>query len=279
MLLYGKQFKLMLSEDANKLTNAYRLPDGCPLTVRKIITDLLKFMLEHLKEYVEDSCGLQLDDTPTEFCLTVPAGWTEDVKQLYKEAASDAGLGCGLPGDKSRAVDVVMEPECAALCAVLNDKNRVDQLRAGQVFMVLDAGGGTVDMTVHEVQERPEGLVLSEKVMSRCILQGATRLDERMENHLKKGLVRDEVVYADWKAKNFDEFRKIMDEWELVKKQFAMDRRQRDLTVKLPHSFMQVGAQLKVKVSLWLPKPLISYLVEWLACAVICSYTSKPHYI
>jgi len=238
MLLQGKQFKLMLSEDADKLTNAYKLPAGCPLTVRKIITDLLTLMREHLTEYVEDSYGVKIDDVPTQFCLTVPAGWTEDVKQLYKEAASDAGLGCGLPGDKSGAVDVVMEPECAALCAVLNDKNRVDQLRAGQVFMVLDAGGGTVDMTLHEVQERPEGLVLSEKVMSRCILQGATRLDERIENHLKKQLVGDDQAYAEWKAKNFYDFQKLMGDWELEKKRFSMDRRQRDVYVKLPQSFV-----------------------------------------
>ena len=240
----------MLSENASQLGADFKLPKGCPptLTVRRIITDLLSHMHNHLKTFVTESHALELDAVGTEYCLSVPAGWTEDVKQLMKDAASDAGLACGPAGAKTREVDVVMEPECAALCALLSGKSKV-QLSAGQVLMVIDAGGGTVDMSIHEIERGGEGLVLSERVRSQCILWGATRLDEKVEQWLAR-LVGGVSGYKVWKMENFQEYQTIMSAWEIYKQEFKGDtdddRKQefggdRDFDVMLPESFRKVS--------------------------------------
>ncbi|EFJ45159.1 hypothetical protein VOLCADRAFT_106113 [Volvox carteri f. nagariensis] len=60
-------------------------------------------------------------------------------------------------------------------------------LRAGEIFMVVDAGGGTVDITVHEVIERGGTAVLSEAqaVPGWGAMWGATALDEAFKAHFR----------------------------------------------------------------------------------------------
>ena len=51
---------------------------------------------------------------------------------------------------------IILEPEAAALQAAFEALNRYSRVDAamspGDVFMVIDAGSGTVDITVHEVR-------------------------------------------------------------------------------------------------------------------------------
>jgi molecular chaperone DnaK (HSP70) len=67
------------------------------------------------------------------FVLTVPAIWTDKAKELTVQAATRAGM---------ENLVLMTEPEaaatyCATLCAETD-------LREGDIFLVCDAGGGTV---------------------------------------------------------------------------------------------------------------------------------------
>ncbi|XP_048746807.2 heat shock 70 kDa protein 12A-like [Ostrea edulis] len=84
--------------------------------------------------------------------LTVPAIWSDEAKQFMREAAIQAGI----EDDK---LVLALEPESAALlCKQLALTKGVDDINikmfdTGSKFMVVDCGGGTVDVTAYEVKD------------------------------------------------------------------------------------------------------------------------------
>jgi len=83
-----------------------------------------------------------------------------------RRAAFDAGM---IPDVNSTKLVLCLEPEAA--CMACEDQRILEHgapadgaqpiLRNGQKFMVLDCGGGTVDITMHHV-EKTDPLRLSE---------------------------------------------------------------------------------------------------------------------
>ncbi|KAK3602776.1 hypothetical protein CHS0354_026323 [Potamilus streckersoni] len=83
--------------------------------------------------------------------LTVPAIWNDAAKQFMREAAIKAGI----PGDQ---LLIALEPEVASIYCqsfpipmLPGLKNDFVQLQPGDKYLILDAGGGTIDVTVHKV--------------------------------------------------------------------------------------------------------------------------------
>ncbi|KAJ3104489.1 Heat shock 70 kDa protein 12A [Physocladia obscura] len=74
--------------------------------------------------------------------VTIPAIWTMDAQQLMKEASSLAGL------TDSDKFSLVLEPEAASMWCLADSKN---DMHTGDTYIVADCGGGTIDVTVHEV--------------------------------------------------------------------------------------------------------------------------------
>lgn len=88
------------------------------------------------------------------WCITVPAIWDEDDKAVMRAAAADAGF----PADDDRLL-LSIEPEAAALYCYLRmadladgsgQEERLGLHLDGTRFMVIDCGGGTVDITAYE---------------------------------------------------------------------------------------------------------------------------------
>ncbi len=99
-----------------------------------------------------EAAGYQQDDI--RWCLTVPAIWDDRAISLTRQVAVRAGL----PDDTER-LRLVREPEAAALhClargAYLVNPRRapaVGQVAGGSRYMIVDCGGGTVDISAYEV--------------------------------------------------------------------------------------------------------------------------------
>jgi len=92
--------------------------------------------------------------TDIRWCLTVPAIWDDAEKQLMRRAAREAGL----PGGRDRLL-LAIEPEVAAVYC-RDHLTRVADAAVGPRdgfaapgtrFMVVDCGGGTVDITAYRV--------------------------------------------------------------------------------------------------------------------------------
>ncbi|KAF9505411.1 hypothetical protein BS47DRAFT_1400430 [Hydnum rufescens UP504] len=81
----------------------------------------------------------------------IPAIWSVASGEVMREAAFNAGLveykdSTGYSGGRDR-LHIIEEPEAAAVhCALWNNSS----LRVNQVFMVCDAGGGTIDTAIYK---------------------------------------------------------------------------------------------------------------------------------
>ncbi len=81
--------------------------------------------------------------------LTVPALWSDAHKQFMRKAAVSAGIVDEL---NSPNLLLCLEPEGASIqCREDSEETLRTQMEKGTIVMVLDCGGGTVDITVHKL--------------------------------------------------------------------------------------------------------------------------------
>lgn len=81
--------------------------------------------------------------TQVDVILTVPALWSNAVKDATLNAAKRAGMGSN--------ISLISEPEAAAVYTLKSMQPR--QLQQGSNWIVCDAGGGTVDLIAHEIEQ------------------------------------------------------------------------------------------------------------------------------
>jgi molecular chaperone DnaK (HSP70) len=117
------------------------------------VMDLIVRSLTFLKDFALSSIaigygGSVKPDKDVQWVLTVPAIWNDFGKAFMRKAAFRAGM---METEQSENLMLVLEPEGASL-AVHAGASNFDLLGLGSRFMVLDCGGGTVDITVHDVQ-------------------------------------------------------------------------------------------------------------------------------
>jgi len=125
---------------------------------------------ELVKRYGEDF----VESTSIEYILTVPAVWSDAAKHATVCAAQMAGLGEDLR--------MISEPEAAAVYSLSTMKS--SGLKVGDVYIVLDAGGGTVDLITYEVlQMKP--LKFREVVTGTGRLCGGAFLNLRFQDFVK----------------------------------------------------------------------------------------------
>ncbi|XP_053391613.1 heat shock 70 kDa protein 12B-like [Mercenaria mercenaria] len=151
---YFRRFKMKLHERLNLSRDIMIYDDQKQrMPAMNVFSAAIKYLKDHLMKRLKDRIG-DLRETDIHWVLTVPAIWHDGAKQFMKEAADKAGI----PEDQ---LTLALEPEAAAIyckelvVSVAKEQRQEAQLQSfstGAQFMVLDLGGGTVDITVHEVQ-------------------------------------------------------------------------------------------------------------------------------
>ncbi|KAF9105975.1 Heat shock 70 kDa protein 12A [Mortierella sp. GBA35] len=164
------------------------LPNG--LTVVDAIADYLRLFHAHVVQTVLKGFGSAFEQHHIQYCLSVPAMWTDNAKAIMRQAALQAGMIS--PLDPPHRLLLISEPEAAALYC----EKKCDQFQIGhgQRFMICDAGGGTVDLIVFEVSVGPHGRTLREVTRGSGHSCGSIFLDERMEALLRRR-------FAKWQEK------------------------------------------------------------------------------
>ncbi|ORZ22048.1 hypothetical protein BCR42DRAFT_161778 [Absidia repens] len=173
-----EKFKLYLDEES--LGTLPPLPNG--LTPLQVIADYLRLLHRYISETMERGFAQNYNPSNFRYCLTVPATWSDRAKAFMREASIVAGLIDRY--DPPERLMLISEPEAAALYC----EKTVDQfqLTHGQRFMICDAGGGTVDLIVFEINEVRRNRSLKEVTKGSGDTVGSTFLDKNMEQ-----LIRD----------------------------------------------------------------------------------------
>ncbi|KAI8960398.1 hypothetical protein F5Y11DRAFT_358482 [Daldinia sp. FL1419] len=147
-------FKIFL--DQRTLEDARRQRIGeAPATVRdaqKLVSDYLREVYAHVKYTVELHTGIShvgWQELVVEFIFSVPTTWrSQDIINSFKQCIENAGFGS--EGRYHRATVELTESEAAAVGTI---KNSTVAFRTGDIFLSVDAGGGTTDLALMQVAE------------------------------------------------------------------------------------------------------------------------------
>lgn len=145
-------------------------------TANDVCTDYLMGLYDYMvgilsKKYSPEVYAV----TPIECWITVPAIWSDAAKEATRSAALKAGFG-SRNFDK---VNIIPEPEAAALAALKPhlDADSIDPIVPGENVLVCDCGGGTVDITTYTILETTPRLQFQEVCVGAGAKCGSTYID------------------------------------------------------------------------------------------------------
>ncbi|KAK3602415.1 hypothetical protein CHS0354_027193 [Potamilus streckersoni] len=226
---YFRRFKMVLYK-IQELSRDFEIEDadGKLMRAMDVFSASIRYLREHMLQAGEDKMyGLNSEEI--HWVLTVPAIWSDAAKQFMREAAIQAGINGG-------NLLIALEPEAASFyCKYLpveriSGEGAVTCFRPASRYLVLDAGGGTIDITVHEVHADGR---LKELYKANGGHWGGTKVDEAFQQLLVDiaGLDVMDAFYS----KHRDDYLDLFREFELKKRTITMDMDQR-ITIKLPLS-------------------------------------------
>jgi molecular chaperone DnaK (HSP70) len=211
-----ENFKILLHDGKDRDKDGpFIMRVGKKFSVMKLIAEFLRLVKEVALKDIAETLGGEglLDEAEIQWCLTVPAVWREDSKQIMCRAAQLAGL-IGEGTQEAERLLLVLEPEAAAVhCQQVMMRRNEAALESGKVLMVVDAGGGTVDITVHEVRL---GEGLDEVVPCGGGLHGSKYVDRNFREFLARKLCAEAIdeLETQWPM----EYAKLMSQtWESIK--------------------------------------------------------------
>ncbi|PYI16694.1 hypothetical protein BO99DRAFT_465129 [Aspergillus violaceofuscus CBS 115571] len=142
----------------------------------QVTADYLRHLIKYAQGVLERRLGIAASAMNLQFILTVPAVWSDKAKDCTLRAALKAGIA---PQD----VSLVSEPEAAALYSLRAIQS--NSIAKNDVFVVCDAGGGTVDLISYQIQGL-EPLVMREVVKGAGRICGSMLLDESFQKMLEE---------------------------------------------------------------------------------------------
>ncbi|WP_076988588.1 hypothetical protein [Actinosynnema sp. ALI-1.44] len=226
---YAYAFKMMLKPDAYhgdvpRGEGTVRLAD--PHDARHLITEYLRGVYQ---EVITDVGKRDYRPDHIRWCLTVPAIWEQADLRLMRQAAVEAGL----PDDEDRLL-LAIEPEAAALYCMVrsnyvlgtDDDREFLELNDGGLasrFMVVDCGGGTIDITAYKLGRAPDGSArLSEIGQPDGGKFGSEYTNAALIDDFLAARLGPDVI-AKAKADCAADLQALQDQWEIEKANVAVE--------------------------------------------------------
>ncbi|KAM9559015.1 heat shock 70 kDa protein 12A-like isoform 3-T6 [Salvelinus alpinus] len=248
--LYLEKFKMKLHTTANlSIDTELHAANGKRVKAIDIFAYALAFFKEQALKELSDQAGAEFDNADIRWVITVPAIWKMPAKQFMREAAYKAGL---VPRDNPEQLIIALEPEAASIyCRKLRLHQMIDigtktnqngfsptenvgaGMTQGDRYVVVDCGGGTVDLTVHQIR-LPEGH-LKELYKASGGPYGSIGIDYEFEKLLCKIFGPDFI--DQFKIKRPAAWVDLMIAFESRKRAAAPDRTN-PLNINLPFSFI-----------------------------------------
>ena len=111
---------------------------------RRLTTDFLRAVHDHVERNLKETYRTETGTEPRiKWVITVPAVWTTEARNLTRECARSAGMG--------QSLLMTSEPEAAFIYAARSLPSR--HKKVGNNIIVLDAGGGTVDLVTYRIRQ------------------------------------------------------------------------------------------------------------------------------
>ncbi|KAH3837772.1 heat shock 70 kDa protein 12B-like [Dreissena polymorpha] len=234
---YFRRFKMMLYA-AQHVHRDTPLKDetGKEMPALVVFSECIRYMKGHLMNNLERLLP-EVQPTDIKWVLTVPAIWDDAAKQFMREAAVKAGI------DGGRLL-LALEPEAASMfCKHLpverqGATSQITCFSADSRYLVLDAGGGTVDITVHEVNR--DG-TLRELVKANGGAWGGTMVDKAFVALMAE--ITGQEVLDKFHEKHQDDYIDLMRAFEVRKRSIQPTSEDR-ITFKIPISLHELYREM-----------------------------------
>ncbi|KAI6124648.1 hypothetical protein EV401DRAFT_1161170 [Pisolithus croceorrhizus] len=170
----------------------------------EVLADFMRYLYQCSRKYIEESHGTALwksIEQNIEFVLTHPNGWEGPQQKQIRGAAALAGLIPNTQDGQSR-VHLLTEGEASLHFCVMkilaseslsrtpivapDHLEQEDGDPGSQGVVIIDAGGGTVDLSAYSMQLSPTSF--EEIAPAECRLQGAVLVTRRAHALIKKKL-------------------------------------------------------------------------------------------
>lgn len=231
---FFERFKMQLynyesgDKEQKRLTKDSMIRDisGKELSALYVFSKAIEYMHDHLLEGLEQNEDDELDQENIHWVLTVPAIWHDSAKQFMRDAAEQAGI-------RSEKLTIALEPEAASMyCKNMQlekppgQKSDFKIFSPGNQYLILDAGGGTVDITIHEVLE---GDRIKELHKPTGGPWGGIYLDHEFFNILEECVGKDE--FEKFKRDDLDGYIDLCKDLELKKRDISTETQKMSLRI------------------------------------------------
>ncbi|XP_019622014.1 PREDICTED: heat shock 70 kDa protein 12A-like [Branchiostoma belcheri] len=211
---YFHRFKMELYTE-KKLTKDTTIKDanGKRLPAIDIFAHAMRYLKDHMLRAIKltVSSENELEDDDICWVLTVPAIWDDSAKQFMRQAAYKAGIASE---DNDGQLLIALEPEAAGIfCCHDATDNQLVEVEKGDRYMIVDCGGGTVDIAVHEVSENNKAKEVSTASGGNW---GGTKVDEQFLKLLDAIFGAD--LMARYKVAHPNEHLNLLNEFETKKR-------------------------------------------------------------
>ncbi|XP_011404041.1 PREDICTED: heat shock 70 kDa protein 12A-like [Amphimedon queenslandica] len=250
-LIYFERVKMLLRRDIKREAHVTSYTGE-----HFYLIEVIAFILKHLAETLEKSLdrgSVKLKKNDFDWVITVPAIWDVQSKRMMREAAFLSGIltdgegittltqiGCGVSSPEEinpEKLLLALEPECAAIYSQIAckkeaekykkaaiSKDEVEEVVAklGKGYMIIDAGGGTVDITT-QVEVRGGGVEVVTVPIGNAL--GGTQINEKFSS-IFQDIVDDKgfekfIASGDGKDKAG---RSTNDEADIIKKRILCEK-------------------------------------------------------
>ncbi|XP_052235934.1 heat shock 70 kDa protein 12A-like isoform X4 [Dreissena polymorpha] len=227
MILYNKPIHkdTMLEDETGK-----RLP------ALKVFALSIRFMMDCLLDTCQQRVT-ELDPDEIHWVLTVPAIWNDQAKHFMRLAAQEAEMS-------PEQLTLAFEPEAASIfCRHLKVQTHSDcsisSFQSGKKYLVLDVGGGTIDITVHEVCF---GGGLKELYKATGGAWGGTMVDQAFLDFIADLIGKD--VLNSFKDTYMEDYIGLMRDFELKKRKLD-SRSDGHVTIGIPSIISVIVKEMK----------------------------------
>ncbi|KAJ7021945.1 hypothetical protein C8F04DRAFT_1139529 [Mycena alexandri] len=185
-------FKLHLGPSTSLPTYPLSLPSlPTTKTALEVFSDFLDYLFHCAKQYIVDSypsgSALWIElESSMQFVLSHPNGWEGVQQAKMRKAAIRAGLVPDTPHGHAR-IHFVTEGEASLHFCVMNGL-ATDPLRLGNGVVIVDAGGGTIDISSYRKIPGAEGDVFEETARPQSVFSGSIWVSSRAHTHLRAKL-------------------------------------------------------------------------------------------
>uniref|UniRef100_A0A4W6FIT4 Heat shock protein family A (Hsp70) member 12A.2 n=1 Tax=Lates calcarifer TaxID=8187 RepID=A0A4W6FIT4_LATCA len=210
MALYGKT----LNRDVT-----IKAANGKSMKALKIFTEALRYLKEDALTTISAKAGRRFIASDFTWVLTVPAIWDPSAKQFMREAATQVTT----ISLESTDLVIALEPEAASVwCKKLPAEGFITQNHGGDSlehspgtqYIVVDCGGGTIDITVHEVLD---GGALKELHKASGNDLGGQTVDKKFKEFLREIFCHG--VWDEYESNYPSEVQKMMYDFAVLKQE------------------------------------------------------------